>query len=213
MNAVMPWHLRAAVQALRMGGVIAYPTEAVWGLGCEPMNERAVERILALKRRDWRKGLILIAGDFAQLEPYVRLPSRNAMKRAQATWPGPATWVFPAAPEAPLWVTGDHDSIAVRVTAHPVAVALCAAYGGAIISTSANRSGQEPARSASELRRQFPTGIDYLVPGALFDSSRAAMSCGPSRRSAAGDDWSPRAMGYRGADAFSRIRLELDPKP
>jgi L-threonylcarbamoyladenylate synthase len=172
MNAVMPWHLRAAVQALRMGGVIAYPTEAVWGLGCEPMNERAVERILSLKRRDWRKGLILIASDFAQLEPYVRLPSRNAIKRAQATWPGPATWVFPAAPEAPLWVTGDHDSIAVRVTAHPVAAALCTAYGGAVVSTSANRSGLEPARSASELRRQFPSGIDYVVPGATGGLAR-----------------------------------------
>jgi L-threonylcarbamoyladenylate synthase len=161
------WHLRPALLALRNGGIVAYPTEAVWGLGCEPQNERAVDRLLALKRRDWRKGLILIASDFSQLEPYIVMPSRNAMKRAMETWPGPATWVFPASEYAPLWVTGDQDSIAVRITAHPVASAVCAAYGGAIVSTSANRSGREPARSATEVRLQFPRGIDALVPGAL----------------------------------------------
>jgi L-threonylcarbamoyladenylate synthase len=167
MSAVMPWHLRTAVAALRGGGVIAYPTEAVWGLGCDPMNERAVDRILELKRRDWRKGLILIAADFAQLEPYVHTPSRNAMKRAQESWPGPTTWVFPASEAAPLWVTGDQDSIAIRVTAHPIGRALCQAFGSAIISTSANRSGRDPARSATEVRLQLPAGIDAIVPGAL----------------------------------------------
>ncbi len=161
------WHLRPALAALRLGGVIAYPTEAVWGLGCNPQNMRAVERVLALKRRDWRKGLIVIGSDFSQLEPYVILPSRNAIKRALATWPGPSTWVFPASDYAPLWITGDHDTIAIRVTAHPIAAELCAAYGGAIVSTSANRSGREPALSATQLRLQFKNRIDALVPGAL----------------------------------------------
>jgi L-threonylcarbamoyladenylate synthase len=164
---IQRWHLNPALAALRRGGVIAYPTEAVWGLGCEPRNPNAVERLLQLKQRDWRKGLILIGADFSQLEPYVILPSRNAMKRALATWPGPATWVFPASNYAPLWITGEHDTIAIRVTAHPIASALCAAYGGAIVSTSANRSGREPARSATQVRLQFKNRIDALVPGAL----------------------------------------------
>jgi L-threonylcarbamoyladenylate synthase len=162
-----PWQLRPAVIALRAGGIVAYPTEGVWGLGCDPLNRRAVARLLHLKRRDWSKGLILIASDFEQLMPYIELPSRNALKRALSTWPGPTTWVFPASPFAPLWITGAHDTIAVRVTDHPVAAALCAAYGGAIVSTSANRSGREPARSATQVRLQLSNAIDALVPGAL----------------------------------------------
>ncbi|MDB5987510.1 MAG: tRNA threonylcarbamoyladenosine biosynthesis protein RimN [Nevskia sp.] len=168
--------LRDAVAALRAGGVIAYPTEAVWGLGCEPTNRVAVQRILELKRRDWRKGLIVIGASFEQLEPYVQLPSNSALRRAQASWPGPATWVFPASDFAPDWISGAHelmgDSIAIRVTAHPVAAALCKAYGGAIVSTSANRQSQEPARSATQVRMAFGRRIDALVPGALGDLSR-----------------------------------------
>jgi L-threonylcarbamoyladenylate synthase len=160
-------HLRAACAALRAGGLIAYPTEGVWGLGCEPRNERAVDRLLALKKRDWRKGLILIAADFSQLEPFVHLPSRTAQKRAFSTWPGPATWVFPASDHTPMWISGDRDSVAIRVSAHPVVRALCLAYGGPIVSTSANRSGHPPARSATAVRLNFPGRIDAIVPGAL----------------------------------------------
>lgn len=167
MSAIAPFRLRQALSALRSGGVIAYPTEAVWGLGCEPMNERAVLRLLALKRRDWRKGLILIGSAFEQLEPYVELPSKSALKRALATWPGPSTWVFPASEYAPMWISGEHDSIAIRVTAHPVAAALCRAYGGALVSTSANRSDQPPARSATQVRLAFGDALSAVVPGAL----------------------------------------------
>ena len=159
--------LRAACAPLRAGGVIAYPTEGVWGLGCAPLDERAVSRLLALKKREWQKGLILIAADFGQLEPFVHLPSRTAQKRAFATWPGPATWVFPASDHTPMWVSGERDTVAIRVTAHPIARELCLAFGGPIVSTSANRAGREPARSASAVRMQFPRQLDALVPGAL----------------------------------------------
>lgn len=162
-----PTQLRAACAALRAGGVIAYPTEGVWGLGCEPRNELAVDRLLALKKRDWRKGLILVAASFEQLEPFVQLPSRTAQKRAFSTWPGPATWVFPASDHTPMWISGDRDSVAIRVTAHPVAKALCEAYGGPIVSTSANRSGHPPARSATQARLEFAGRLDALLPGAL----------------------------------------------
>lgn len=163
---IAPWHLRRAVDALARGGVIACPTEAVWGLSCDPLNRGACERLLALKRRDWAKGLILVAADFEDLPFFVELPSNNAMKRATATWPGPATWVFPAAEDAPWWLTGDHDSIAVRVTAHPLLRTLCREFGP-LVSTSANRSGREPARSISEVRLQFRDDLDAIVPGSL----------------------------------------------
>jgi len=159
--------LRAACNALSAGGIIAYPSEAVWGLGCEPRNQDAVERLLRLKRRDWRKGLILVAANFAQLEPFVQLPSRTAQKRAFSTWPGPATWVFPASDHTPMWISGERDTVAIRVTAHPLLQALCRTYGGPIVSTSANRAGHQPARSASAVRLAFRDSIDALVPGAL----------------------------------------------
>lgn len=161
--------MHRAARALRAGGLIAYPTEAVWGLGCDPLNQAAVERLLALKRRDWRKGLILIADAFEALEPFVQLPSRSAQKRAFATWPGPATWIFPASNHCPMWISGDRDTVAIRVTAHPVAAALSRAFGGAIVSTSANLSGREPARSVSGVRLQLGPSVDAVVPGALGD--------------------------------------------
>ncbi|MDR3417631.1 MAG: Sua5/YciO/YrdC/YwlC family protein [Nevskia sp.] len=159
--------LRAACAALRRGGVIAYPTEGVWALGCDPLNAMAVDRLLALKRRDWRKGLILIAADFGQLEPFVVLPSRTAQKRAFSTWPGPHTWVFPASDHTPMWISGERDSVAIRVTAHPLARELCLAYGGPIVSTSANRAGHPPALSATAVRLNFPGRLDALLPGPL----------------------------------------------
>lgn len=164
---VAPWHLRTAIDALALGGVIACPTEAVWGLSCDPHNARAGTRLLALKHRHWSKGLILIAADFAQLEPFVDIPSNNALKRATATWPGPATWIFPASERTPMWISGDHDGVAVRVTSHPLMRALCKRFGGPLVSTSANPAGRDPARSAYEVRRYFRGGLDAVIPGAL----------------------------------------------
>lgn len=164
-------HLRRAVHALHAGQVIAYPTEAVWGLGCDPFNEMAVRRLLALKQRSEAKGLILIAADTTQIAPW--LAGLNAAQRAavHATWPGPYTWVVPA-PQAPQWLRGRHASLAVRVSAHPGVQALCRAWGGPLVSTSANLSGQPPARDALALRRQFGYGLGYILPGRLGGDAR-----------------------------------------
>ena len=162
-----PWHLRQAVRALQAGGIVAYPTEAVYGLGCDPLRGEAVQRLLALKQRPVEKGLILIASDWSQLEPYLLPLTASQRKRLFATWPGPHTWILPCHPAVPVWLRGAHDSLAVRITAHPVAAALCAAWGGALVSTSANRSGLPPARSPLRVRQQFGEAIDYLLPGAL----------------------------------------------
>lgn len=159
--------LRTALAALADGGLVAYPTEGVWGLGCDPANPLAVERLLRAKRRDVAKGLILIAHDFAALRPWIRLPPEDKLAAARQSWPGPATWLFPAADDAPCWITGDSDRIAVRVTAHPPAARLCRAWGGALVSTSANRSGEPTAESATAVRLRFGRHLDALLPGPL----------------------------------------------
>lgn len=157
--------LRAVARAVQAGGVVAYPTEAVYGLGCDPRNESAVRRLLAIKRRPMHKGLILIAADFAQLTPFLQTLSPADQARLAATWPGPYTWLIPARKDAPRWLRGRHDTLAVRVTAHPLAAALCRACGHALVSTSANFSGWRPARSALAVRRQLGRSIDGLLPG------------------------------------------------
>lgn len=159
--------IQKAARVLRQGGVIAYPTEGVYGLGCLPEEEEAVGRILEMKQRDAAQGLILIAARKDQLAPWARLPAGAELP---STLERPVTWLVPAQPSVPSSVRGRHPTVAVRITAHPVAAALCEAAGSALVSTSANVSGRPPARTAWVLRRQFAQRVDYVVPGA----------CGPA---------------------------------
>lgn len=145
--------------------MIAYPTEAVYGLGCDPLNRGAVEDLLAIKRRPVEKGLILIASRFDQLRPFVQAPAPEIQQQLDETWPGPVTWLLPANPATPRWLRGRHQSLAVRVTAHPLAAALCEAFGGPVVSTSANPAGRPPARSALQARVRCP-GVDLILHGA-----------------------------------------------
>lgn len=165
-------HLRNAVRALDTGGVIAYPTEAVWGLGADPWNERACDRLLAMKSRPWEKGLILVASHEDQLAAFIEVPSKAVWKRAAVTWPGPNTWVFPCSDACPMWISGDQESVAVRISAHEDVRALCERFGGAIVSTSANPAGREPALSATQARLYFGDALDALLPGALGGLAR-----------------------------------------
>ena len=159
--------VEAAVAALRNGGIIAYPTEGVWGLGCDPFDEAATLRLLALKQREVDKGLILIAASPGQLDGLVDWDALPASRRAAvlATWPGPHTWVVPATARVPAWITGGRDSVAVRVTAHADVVALCNAYGGALVSTSANVSTQPAPRVRAELDPRIVAGVDAVLHG------------------------------------------------
>jgi L-threonylcarbamoyladenylate synthase len=166
---VSRFRIRRAADALRRGEIVAYPTEAVYGLGCDPFDAHAVQSLLRLKRRPEAKGLILIAADLEAVERLVDLAAVRLRQEILATWPGPVTWVIPARPEVPRWLRGVHDSLALRVTAHPVAAALCRAFGGAIVSTSANRSGRRPIRSPLRLRREFSRDKVHFVPGKLSD--------------------------------------------
>ncbi len=168
-----PFGLRRAARVVAHGGVIAYPTEAVFGLGCDPLDPEAVLRILDIKGRSMDKGLILIAADLGALLPYVEPLPVERMAEIHASWPGPNTWLLPARHGTPRWLTGAHDTLAVRVTGHPLAAALCRAcarYGthvgsGALVSTSANLSGLPPARTALDVHRQLRDTPDLLVAG------------------------------------------------
>jgi L-threonylcarbamoyladenylate synthase len=161
------WKLRQAARCFRRGGVLAYPTEAVYGLGCDPLNWPAVERILELKQRHAGKGVILIAAHFEQLLPFVAPLPEAQMRPVLESWPGAATWLLPAAPGTPPWIRGEHETVAVRVTAHPVAAALCRACDSPLVSTSANPSSQLPARSALRVRSYFGNRVDYILAGPL----------------------------------------------
>lgn len=155
---------------LKQGKIVAYPTEAVYGLGCDPFNAYAVEKLLVLKSRPVSKGLILLIAEWSQLEPLINNIPEYLLEGVRATWPGPVTWVFPKAATIPNWISGDHPSIAIRMSEHPVARQLC--IDGPVVSTSANLSGCEPARDVAEVCAQFPHGVDALMSGNLGSASQ-----------------------------------------
>lgn len=161
-----------AARVIRAGGIVAYPTEAVFGLGCLPHDRDAVLRLLAIKQRRWQKGLLLIAASFDALAGLVELPETPLRSTILASWPGPVTWALPARRTAPAWLTGGRDTLAVRVTAHSVARALCARVGGPLVSTSANVSRRPPHTRLIRLRRDLGPLVDYVLAGPLGDSSR-----------------------------------------
>lgn len=156
-----------ATGILRAGGVIAYPTEGVWGLGCDPFDEAAVLRLLAIKQRPVDKGLILIAGALDQFDGLLDWDTLPTDRRAAvfASWPGPHTWIVPATRCVPHWITGTHDAVAVRVSAHPAVVTLCAAFGGPLVSTSANLAGVPPVSSRNALDRALLARLDGVCEG------------------------------------------------
>lgn len=169
--AVMPLKLEAARRQLVAGGVIAYPTEAVWGLGCDPQNPVAVAKLLAIKGRNVSKGLILVAASIEQFAPY--LQGLDAARRAtlDASWPGPVTWLVPDNGYAPAWIKGQHSSVALRVSAHKQVAALCVAFAGPLVSTSANPAGKPTARWPWQVQAQL-WGLDYCLPGQVGSSDR-----------------------------------------
>jgi len=151
---------------LRGDGIIAYATESCYGLGCDPRNARAVRHLLQFKGRPQSKGLILIADRYSRLQRYVLPPTAEQSKQLDQTWPGPHTWLMPASRHTPRWLRGRHESIAVRVTAHPDAAELCRALGSALVSTSANRAGLKPLRSYAACTKAFGQSV-LVLPGQI----------------------------------------------
>jgi len=148
------------------GSVFAYPTEAVFGLGCDPKNENAVMRLLKIKKRPINKGLILIASDFSQVENYLKPITENQLEFTQ---PSVTTYIYPARYDAPDWLTGDFDSLAVRITKHPLVRELCFELNSALVSTSANLSGKEPAKTCNEVLLALEGAIEIMLDGQTGD--------------------------------------------
>lgn len=169
MSSPLPrWRLYRLHGHLVEGGLIAYPTEGVYGLGCDPWNREAVTRLLRLKRRSPNLGLILIASEFRQLLSFIDPLPDERMKQVLWSWPGAVTWLLPASPNCPWWIRGNHPNVAVRVTAHPVAATLCRVFEGPLVSTSANPTNSPPALTRMQVRRYFHRVRDLLiVPGPL----------------------------------------------
>lgn len=161
-----------AAEYIQAGEVIAYPTEAVYGLGCDPGNKKAIYKILELKGRPASAGLVLIASRFSQLEPWISPLDTDLIDRAMQAWPGPVTWLFPRAEHVPDYVAGTHPAIALRITAHKPSRALCDALGSALISTSANPSAEAPARSAQQVVTYFGDRIAGILAGGLGSSDK-----------------------------------------
>jgi len=157
-------HLNQAARVFNAGGIFAYPTEAVYGLGCDPLNESAVQRLLSVKQRPVHKGLILLGSDLKQLSPFIRL-STSDYQRLNDHWPVATTLLIDASPLTPPWIRGDHAKVAVRVSRHPVARTLAEMCGSPLVSTSANRSGLPACRNHFQVAKQLGNDLDFIVTG------------------------------------------------
>ncbi|MCS2608388.1 L-threonylcarbamoyladenylate synthase [Halomonas dongshanensis] len=164
-----------AVAALGQGEVVACPTEAVWGLSCDPDNGEALTKLMRMKARDPAKGVILVAASIAQFEAWLQGLPLNLHAPLAASWPGPSTWLVPDNGRSHPLVRGAHDRVALRVTDHPVMRALCDAFGGPLVSTSANRAGEAPAMSEDEVKGVFGDELGAVMPGALGGNARPSV--------------------------------------
>jgi len=165
--------LHVACIHLSEGNIIAYPTEAVWGLGCDPNNQTAVAKLLELKNRSVEKGLILVAAHHSQISDLLKPLSNRQKELLQNTWPHPVTWIIPDSLNLiPQWIKGSNNSVAIRVSSHPVVHALCSQFGKPVVSTSANIAGGAEIRSRSMVEEQFGSNIAYIVEGNLGDEPR-----------------------------------------
>ncbi|WP_189533664.1 L-threonylcarbamoyladenylate synthase [Paludibacterium paludis] len=151
---------------LRKGRVLAYSTESCFGLGCDPMNHRALARILGIKGRPNHKGMIVIASHIDQLRHLVAPLTEEAWQELMRYWPGHYTFLLPASPRVPPVLRGRHAKLAVRLTAHDEAAALCHALGSALVSTSANRAGKRSLKTARACKKAFGDRV-LTLPGRI----------------------------------------------
>jgi len=156
---------KIALGCLEAGQTIAYATESVWGLGCNPWHEDAVQRLLNLKHRQRRQGLILVAAEISQFSFLLDGLKVSEKAQLELSWPGPTSWLVPHFGRVPDWICGDHDTVALRVSTHPSIRDLCLAWGGPLVSTSANVSGTQPATEIHQLRRYFSGQLACVFPG------------------------------------------------
>ncbi len=167
---------RCIAAHLRRGGLIAYPTESCYGLGCDPANRSAVMRLLKLKQRPQHKGLILIAASYRQVARYLKPITPAQQQKLKTAGAQAITYLMPALHSTPRWLRGHHDTLAVRLTAHKQASQLCRGVDSALVSTSANRSGQRPARTYAQCRRLFGCKV-WVLPGRVGIRRKPSTIC------------------------------------
>lgn len=160
------------MRKLLEGGLVLHATEGVWGLACDPFDALAVSRLLELKGRSVAKGLILIGACADVFEPELAAIDPAQARAVRDSWPAAETWILPNR-RFPYWITGEHAGVAVRVPGHPQSRALAGAFGGPLVSTSANPSGQPAPTSMLRARGifpadEFPTAADYILPGEVL---------------------------------------------
>ncbi|HEY9029919.1 MAG TPA: Sua5/YciO/YrdC/YwlC family protein [Kangiella sp.] len=165
MAYINPFKMLYAAQRIQQGGVIAYPTEAVYGLGCHPKAEQAIQRILEIKRRPWQKGLILVASTVEQIKPYLSEEGLTLINCFNEQHKRPVTWLLPVNAEVSPLLRGEHEKIAVRLSTNPYVKALCDAANSALVSTSANRAGQPEMTKAEQVRCQMGSELDLIIVG------------------------------------------------
>ena len=164
--------IKQAVTVLEKGGLIAYPTESCYGLGCDPDNLTAVQRLLDLKQRSMHKGLILIADQAARFDVYLAWPDEKKRQEILDSWPGPVTWLIPTKLDIARHLTGEHSSLAVRVPKHVLARDICQVWGKPLVSTSANPQGQPSALTAKQVEAYFGAELDLIIDGQIGASSQ-----------------------------------------
>ena len=174
MQSIVDFQARVASDVILAGGVIAYPTEGVWGLGCDPWNPEAVGRLLEIKQRPVEKGLILIGHSLAQLEPWLAPLTSEQRYQLEQSWPGPNTWVVEHNGRLPEWVTGGRDNVAIRVSGHPLARALCKRSGIPIVSTSANKTGKPSITERLQVMLKLAVELDWVTPGQVQNPGQAS---------------------------------------
>ncbi len=159
------WAVKRAADIITGGGVIAYPTEAVYGLGCNPYDVQAVMRLLQIKQRNPKQGMILIGSLCQQFDNFIRPLDDATHEKILARWPGPVTWLLPASNDCPYWLRGEHSTVAVRVTAHELTRQLCRTCDLPLVSTSANKHGKPAARTALQVRQHLGSEVDMILNG------------------------------------------------
>lgn len=159
---------------LKSGEVIGYPTEAVYGIGCDPWNQSSVEKIAKIKGRKKRQTFLMVASSIDQLTDLIDISRLSS--QVKSSWPGHTTWLIKAKENVPYWLQDEQtNKVGVRISNHPLVRELCSEYGKPIISTSANMSGKEEIKNQQEFIRTFSSNINYLVDGDLGDYDKASM--------------------------------------
>lgn len=185
MNEACIAEAREAARCIRCGGVIVYPTETVYGIGCDPWNRAAVERVLAMKRRP-RTAMLLLADSRRMVEDRFGMLDPLSALLADAFWPGPLTLVIKSSVECPDYLIGPTGGVAVRVTAHPLCTEIIREFGGPIVSTSANLSGEPPVAAFKDACELFGGEADMILesrepatgtPSTIVDTMSGTVRC------------------------------------